>query len=505
VLSRNQKRVIFFRLKESKIIENIFADFDHPETLLDMQSVFVPLVMFGSCKEGSVPYNLWCAYKVKIRSNTVMTPEIIEDPHFIDPVSHNHFNISREMSTNWPGPITQQFVPTTHEKFIGLEDELAVKGKGSEVIIKKMIDDMSILTINDPDAAHIKIVLDMLNKKRYMDRNLRFQVVYALVNTNPSYIPLARWFYQKRGAGYSDAKFDKVLENALGGKRYEITIRSIYFWASLDNPDKYEIINERSTFMRMSQYVFDPIGEGRLQHAHFAELMYLFMSAKYRSEPNPNNPKETLWYEFKFPQDKHMPGELYKWAKIDYPISLDIYLHRKLHNLSLRMVAFLKDKLTKETCKELHEWYKSVLKNFKNSAINLWSSPFKRHITEQCSKMFYTPGFVDKLDKSSMAMGVGNGVLLLSDKGDMPVLINGYNSHNVSRFTTTMYRPFDPKDPLTRKILKGLRSQQMDHETDAFEYITTAMAASLDGRPREALLFLIFGHHLVIITAHLCR
>jgi phage/plasmid-associated DNA primase len=240
----------------------------------------------------------------------------------------------------------------------------------------------------------------------------------------------------------------------------------------------------------MHKYVFDRITEGKLGHSHYAELLYVFLRNKYVTDFN--NGKRT-WYEFKFPQDKHEPGQVYKWAEIPNPDSLDMYLHRKLYNQCLKIEEYLNKKKSETTDKAVMKYWIKLAANVRGSARGLTMAPFKAGVLKQAETLFTQPGFVKQLNRDPMCIGVGNGVLVLSKDGKPPRLLKSYHSYKLSRYTETPYHPLDPNDPTTIKLLRAFRSMMPDDETDAFEFLMVFLSAAIDNRAREAIILLATG------------
>lgn len=487
--ARDHKRLFIWFLKNSKIMTTIFAkDFTEVdvEEFVDVASVYVPLVLYGSCKDGSRPYDIHHVWVHTYDSDGSIMSE--EDTFFAK--SEQHINIPWEMSVNFDSRIIKKQLFEPHKKWDDQLFSLSKKNQGIKEEEKmEILSDLSLLTINDPDANYIKTLLELLKPQRYNNRKLWFKVVYALVNKSESYIPLARWFSRK-SIKFNEHEFQKTVHETLTGTRYKLTIESIAYWASKDNPDKFQSANEVSCFNVMVKLLFDKITEGKLGNAHYAEMLHLFLQNKYVTDFKGNR---RVWYEFKFPHDKHEPGQVYKWIEIQSPDSLDIYLHRKLHNLCLKVVTYVEKKISETVDKNQMKYLSKILSNFKASARGLTNDGTKASILKQGEKLFNTPGFAKTLDKDPMALGVGNGVLLLSYDGKPPLLLKSFHNYKLSRYTDTPYFPIDPNDPVTIKILKALRAMHPDDETDAFEYKCAFKAASIDNRPRETIMLLITG------------
>jgi phage/plasmid-associated DNA primase len=503
LLTRDQKRYFIMKILEEKIMTKVFGKIIvDAESILDTQCCHVPPLLYGSCKqEATAAYRLWLVYTWTIDSTTCMMQK---DDYFMK--SETMLILPLELSVNFAGRAIKKVVWTAHDEFVNDIQLLTRKARATtDEDRQSLVDELAQLTITDPDAEYIKRVLECLKPERFNNRKLWFNVVYALVKVRRQYIPLAKLF-SKKSDKYTDAGFEQCL-NQVWSSTYEITLDTLYYWASKDAPERFRSCNEQSCFKLMSVYVFDAITDGKLGHAHFAEIIWLFLKNKYKTDSRGG---KRIWLEFKMPQDPHEPGQVYKWCEVASPDSLNMYLHRKLADLCLKMVHFITKKIKDATEKvieamgrdkkadvtqeqALKTYYSKILTAFKNSARGLFSDGFKNGVLKQSETIFNSPGFIRGLDQGLMDLGVGNGILQFSWEGKLPKLIKSFNTLRVSRYTSTCYKQFDPKDPLTRKLLLGLRSMHPDSETDAYEYLMSMMAASIDNRPREAIILLITG------------
>ena len=171
------------------------------------------------------------------------------------------------------------------------------------------------------------------------------------------------------------------------------------------------------------------------------------------------------------------PGEVWKWCERGpEPESLCEYISEGLNPLMQSMREDIKSKLSAATEKELIKYYKGLSTRFTNVMVSLNDNRFKRGIVKEAAHLFLKRSFAKKLDKDGALMGVGNGVLKL---GKTVEFINHYHEHLVSAHTPVNYKPFDPKDPDTQKVLNYFKT--IIPERDARLKIVMGFAAILDG------------------------
>ena len=121
---------------------------------------------------------------------------------------------------------------------------------------------------------------------------------------------------------------------------------------------------------------------------------------------------------------------------------------------------------------------------------NLKHSGFKTGVAHECRQLFENITFNRFLDNDPCILGVGNGILKL---GKYSEFISGYHDYFISRYTSTVYKKFDPRDSITKKLLLALRNIFRDDEPDSFEFMMYYFASSLDGRKKEGLFLMFIG------------
>lgn len=491
-ISRQAKRYILKLLTDNNVIEHIFKDSfqDTYEEILDYACCYVPTLLYGSKKKiSSKAYDIWIVFTIDIEYGSIM---IIEDKWFAD--SSDKLNFAHEMSLNYDGQVIKKTHYDVRESKKIEVESFSLKANKIKTVnvddIDDNLDDLNQLTVADPDIKYLKDILDILAPFRYNNRIYWFKVVYILVTHSKKYLTLAKWFSQK-SPFYDTVGFEAAVEDSITGKQYALSINNIFYWAKQDNPDEFNKLNNKSCFRRMCEFVFDPILQGYLSHAHFAEVMESFIKNIYVTDIHLG---KRVWYEFKFPSSKMKKGQVWKWIEIKETDSLDTYIHRKLHNLCIRISDYITNKI--QTCKDkiLLKYYQKILNNFKSRARQLGNDGFKAGIIRQIEKMIVNPGFRDALDDRALCIGIGNGILELHPKGGPPNIVSKYNSKNISKYTNTIFKLLSPKDPTVRKILLALRSMHLDNESDVFEFLMMYKASAIDNRSKPAAAVNIGGN-----------
>jgi phage/plasmid-associated DNA primase len=230
-----------------------------------------------------------------------------------------------------------------------------------------------------------------------------------------------------------------------------------------------------------------------LSHSDIAKLLHILLQHKYVTDV-PEEESKVYWYEFILDDDDHIDGELYKWYKWKtLPTSLDRYISEVLPNLFEMVFINVKKNFEKSTG-DINKYYNKVLQNFKATMRKLGDRFFKKNVIEEAAVKFSKRGFDYSLDKNPLIRGVQNGVLKMSHvPGGKPLLIQGYHTHPISKYTKVPYIPFNPYDPLTKKILIALRNLFPDNEPDSFEFYMSYLSSTADGNPKESMFMMMVG------------
>jgi phage/plasmid-associated DNA primase len=73
-------------------------------------------------------------------------------------------------------------------------------------------------------------------------------------------------------------------------------------------------------------------------------------------------------------------------------------------------------------------------------------------------------------------------------------LIQGAHDYPISLYSETVYKPFNPRDPMTKKLMITLRNLFPDDEPDTFEFVMHYIASGLDAKKKESLILFLIGN-----------
>lgn len=475
------RKYLCIELSKDLRLQKIFKDMSviNYDSCIDMNSASVPVLFVGSCKCGSRPYNLTYCFNVKcdiyetgfgMMNSTEISNEVMDN-----------YCMVMECAINGQGALISKY-------FYDIKPEITVKAKDVALRYVKSADqhdtlDNRIQTLI-MDHVEIKEIYDLLNildSSYYSDRNKWRNVIYALSEDVRLY-DLGIWFSQKCPEKFSIDSYNILWQEAISRRstiKNPLSISSLKFWAKESSPDKFVTINERMHYTILTNYIFEQ--QGKLEHYNFAKLLSSMLSNKFIVDIDTNG--KYTWYEFVTPGQKMSNGELWKWRPEYDPDELQIYISEKLVNLCSRVLQYLYT-LRDAAENEVHvKYYKKIIANFLASQNNLFKDQFKQGIIKQSRAIFRRRGFAKSLDKMPNAIGICNGVLLLSDKCK---LVDYYHEFPISKFAPSYWNGFDPTNPYTKLALDLFKA--WDIEPDARTYRMFHLSESISNGPKSGII-----------------
>jgi phage/plasmid-associated DNA primase len=365
--------------------------------------------------------------------------------------------------------------------------ERTAGGRLSDDDLEAVDREIDFISATDPNARIIKLLLDTLGPEYYEERGKWRNVVFAVANTSPRYFSLVKAFSQRCPEKYDERALETLWQEAVNARtsnsvRRPLTLASLKYMARTSNPARYEQAIQKDAMTMLSKCVYGQ--NGAVGHYQFAKILYTMFNDQFVTCPNltGRGGVNYTWYEFMFPGKRELqPGEVWKWCERGpEPESLCEYISDGLAPLMQNMREDIKSKMSAATEKELIKYYRTVLTKFTNVMVSLNDNGFKRGIVKEASHLFLKRSFLKKLDKDGSLMGVGNGVLKL---GQTVEFINHYHEHLISSHTPVNYKPFDPNDPDTKKVLDYFKT--IIPERDARLKIIMGFSAILDGWQKD--------------------
>lgn len=350
-------------------------------------------------------------------------------------------------------------------------------------------EDISIVGINNPKAAYIMRLMNIVDTRYATDRKLWVKAVRAVANcgTNDDYKVVAAEF-SKRGP-WNPEEFERIWAEAVSStSENPVTLGSIKHWAKVSSPQAYMEIEKDNygTILRRAAYE----GEGRVNQAAVSRVLHAMCGDRFAVAVDPTGGRNAyLWFEFVTPGQAMRKGEVYKWRLEPSPSNLHLFISDQLPKIYAQVRDNIKTR--KEDAKDPAEkkYWDAVDSKFRDCTNNLGEDRNQTGIINQCRHRFKVHGFLDELDSYEDIIGVGNGIVKL---GEQPQLIRGFHEYKISKFTTTDYEPFDPvNNQYQRTLLRVFR--EIFPEEDVFHFMLFHASTGVDACEASCLTVLLVG------------
>lgn len=496
-LARETKKFIFNKILEDVEFKNYFKEaFNNTlKDAFDEHSSSVPVYFLNNCKESSIePYYLHRIITVECKSKSDIRVATTNNDDY------KKLNLIQMFSLTFD-------VPTIKKKYYKLDEPYhsqIIRRVEQQFNFEKKKDE-SLITFNKYNCYaeenldyYKKILLDILNVERAIDRNQWRNVIYATANINeamrPAFKELARLFSMRCEDKYDETSFENLWDNAIANEsNNKLTFSSIIYWAKEDNRDKFDKLLNKDIRTTIENDVFsreNRLLNGSLYQYHFAYYIFHIFKQKFVYDVDDSG-KHGSWYEFVLENDEHVKGQVYKWRKEAKPDNLILYLSNRLPEIISDVIIKAEERLKNCTDKVIMDYIQSRCKNLKKSGQGLWKSDCKAGILKESEAFFRRRGFADKLDTCDNIMGVNNGVLELSSS---PRLIEGYHDYPISLYSEVKYKPFNKNEKYSKRLIDVLLSLFPENELDSFHYLMYYLASSLDGKAKESMVLILTGN-----------
>lgn len=486
--TKEVKKYIFSKLLKSDRIKMLFEQVDINDELCDIMdkgSYSVPVHFVGNCKVNKEPYKFHQSYAMTYTSLGFQVPEIFpnQEPELK--------NICYEFSLNYDcaSNIIKKYYYKALESVKDEIDYLSEKKDINDDYMDTNINDISILTLHNPNAKFIRELLYLLSDERSHDRNKWRDVIYAIANEGIALKPLILEFSKRNTAKWDPVGFEKMWADALSSSNTDkLTIRSLIYWARNDSPKEYEEIINKNIKQKIKTDICSDILCGKIFHYQYATYLYHMFSEKFITDDVAG---KTVWYEFVIENDRYIKGQVYKWREEPKPDNLYIYISKVLPIILSQIMRDIDDYVkTIKDNESLMNYFIQIKKNINSSAHKLYDTGFKTKLIKEAESLFRKRGFSDSLNKDQTIIGVGNGVLVLSDK---PHLITSYHNFPITIFSPIDYIDYDENNPNVQLLEKTMKELFPPTELDVLEFLLYYFASCLDGKPKDSIILIITG------------
>lgn len=444
--------------------------------MLDRNSAHVPVYLFGSCKNGGTKYDLIKKYECKTLHRRSYPEYSIDEIRFANAIEEtanmslvHHVGTIKKITCVPHEDIMKEDTPEIEEEEIGNANADADP-------------DLDMFTSQNAEAAYLKSLLDILPDSFARDYDKWRSVLCALAHCGDRFKCVARAFSKRCPEKYSEIYFEESWENArLGRTDKPLTKRSIIYWARKHSPEKYQEVHKKSYFNILYQAVMD--SQGIIEHGHIAQVLEIMIANKYCYDGTVDRKSKRnvggAWYEFIFPEDDHLHGELYKWRLQPDGDSIMKYMMRNLPSVYNDILVFIEKRIEEAgDDKAASKYWNFMFKNVKASKRNLQKIPYIRGCMDALRLFLRRLGFTAELDSYSNVIGVANGVLRVGPRTEF---INRYHEYRISTGIVTSYRDYDKTNPYIIKVKQLFKD--IIPEKDARRKIRMILSTGLDRRP----------------------
>jgi len=497
-VSKGLKKFLRRKILEARVLETVFADckfLNSWDDILDANATSVPVFFIGGGKKGKPIYKVDKIYRVRGRTDSSQI--FINEEHAF----YEDANVPQEFSLTCPSKYIKKMEFEPRPLYQDQIQMMAEKTENDLLDMEEIIEnenDLSILTMHDPEANKIKQAFTIINRERLNTYSSWRDAMIMLANEGEQYKPIAIWASQrvphafiKDGLKTIDKLFDQFANQPpIEGVR-PLTIRTLFKWAEEDNPEKYREMLDNSAFKVLLGIVLDNMGD--IEDSDVAKVLHIMFDKKFLSVlDSTGDSDDRYWYEFVMPGDNMADGEVFKYRREKFPDNLALYMSQKMPNFFKQINDWIRDKAEQAAADaNKAKYYQEVRKNFKQSSKKLRRDGFQRQVIRQAQLMFRDRNFLAKLDKDPNILGVYNGVLLLTP--DKVKLIARFHEYPVSKFTKVNFVPYNAEDPCVKALESAIREMFPPDEMDAHEFIMCYFASTLDANAKEAMLFAFFG------------
>jgi len=507
--TKEVKKYIFHQILKSKNIKSLFETYnikDELENIMDKGSYSVPVHFLYNCKVNKEPYIISKIFKISYINNKFSIPESFnftsrkqvnrdddddDNEYSSEKSGEDTINLIYEFSLNYTYPkgIVKKYYYEIKESLTDDIEYYDEKNNNIDEFLDKNVNDISILTLHNPNTKFIRELLYLLSDERCKDRNMWRDVIYVLVNESPTLKPLAIEFSKKNSKKWDPVGFEKLWNEAISKDTdSKLTLRSLIYWAKMDNLNEYEKIINKDIKQIIKKDICSSILHGNLFHYQFANYLKHMFNEKFVTDEICG---KTVWYEFVISSDRYVKGQVYKWREESKPINLYIYISAVLPKILQEIIQETDNYIkTIEDNDSLVEYFVKLKNNIINSTKKLYDTGFKTKLIKESEVLFRKRGFVDSLNKDAEIMGVGNGILVLSKN---PYLITSYHNYPITRFSPINYVEYDENNPNIQLLEKTMSELFPKHELDALEFMLYYFATCLDGIPKDSMIFIITG------------
>jgi P4 family phage/plasmid primase-like protien len=493
---------------ENRLIETVFGDLptNPPSDIFDRSVIAINgWFLYGACKPDKVRYKNTKMYILEAKgpdSFKLLTDslETYTNRELIDLLSirknhteENFCDVRPEIKDEWKALVAKwssssastEPRPLIRPPIIHEGDQQG----GSMETPEQSVNVRAAYTKEEIKMA-FKFARECLNPEvRARSYHKWVELALCLRNISDEEEALTTWIdISRRVPGYEHTTdtefFDKwtALRRDYVDLQKQIKMGTLYHWARLDNPKRYDEIRNEDVI----DYAYNhDIGT----HVQIANLMFRIFRHEYRNAPNL---KSYDWYHF---QD-------HTWHSIKQPMNLQSAISNRVKEIYVKAQNEANARWLATTDEGMKKVIDEKRKNLQKLELQLESSPFKTHVMKELTEKFYQEDFKDHIDADVNLVGVANGVLVLNARDEngnpcvqfRPGKPDDFISLQMGKFkaySAISYVKYDPLNPHNKGIIDFFK--KLFPRDDLREYVLTLLAACLEGKNREQRFYVFQG------------
>jgi len=330
------------------------------------------------------PNTLWLLYgsnKDKPKGNPYKLKYIYDGN--LNNISINDFNLNNDNLTKFFSIRDKK----ENELSIIREDKKHLLENNKKKIIKKVINTIGY------DTSKIRELVFILNEERADNYNQWLELGWALHNIDPNSQELLDiWIdFSKSSSKFKEGECEKEWNRS---KSDGLTIKTIYYWAKIDNYQKYLEFKNKD----LDKWI--NISVKTQSNYDIAYVLYKMYEYDFIYSDNE-------WYIYKNHIWRRESDGMSLRQKISTELC-DIYskIMSKNNQIICGQIKINNQDITEEEKDEYKQRNKEVLEIIKK----LKTTAFKENVMKECKELFYDKEFVKKLDSNPYLVGFLNGV-----------------------------------------------------------------------------------------------
>ncbi len=403
-----------------------------PSDIIDKSVIYSNgWMMLGSKKYKCDPYGLVAVYDGNINK--------------IDPGDYNYGTRDLPRFFSIRGRNQKDVIPLK-EEMVAMVDKLMQKKNKNGTLKLKVGMNLGY------DLQQIGEIVNILSVDRCESYNTWIEVGWALHNIDPNASELLDlWIeFSKKSSKFVDGECENHWEKM---KNEGLGVASLYYWAKIDNYEKYREIMDKDTNQLLNKTV------EQITHWDIASVLHKIYK-----------------YEFKFSGGKWFMFSNHLWIETSEGLELRQKISTELVQKYSKLISeYNRLASSEDITEEEKEEYKKKNGKVMELIKNLKNSGFKDSLMKEAKELFYEQKFIEKLDTNPYLIGFNNGIYDLQKME----LRDGRPDDYVSLTTGIDKIDFDAEHEFANDMNYFISTVFVD--VDVRNYFMTFLASCLQG------------------------